>query len=487
MQTTTNNSSLKVVATNDDSNQENKRENIISINELTKHRKLLPSAMFDRSSVSIWSVLKQCIGKELYRFTIPIIWNEPLSLLQRTAENIKFADDLLDKAAKKHDPIERMEYVAAHIISCTSINVNRLSKPFNPLLGETYEYVDVERNYRIVCEQVSHHPPITAFYAESLLLNKANQPLWKYYGQIYPVLKLNVMSAAIEAYPEGIQTIEIPEFNETYTWFPPKIFAHNLLIGKLWFEFHGKIDITNHKLNLKCKLDFIPYSWFSKGLNRVEGYISDENLNEKRISVLGGKWDEYFYGSRESNIEPSNFVKLLEKTVESSDSSKKASSKSKHKGNNNELQLFWKLSNQPAELSECHEDYYNFTDFTFRLNQLNSEHESNTLVEIVDKNNSKPSSARYVSLGPLPKTDSRYRTDLRLYENGELEKATTEKERLEENQRTRRHQMESGDLEMYKPIWFNNQSHPCVDGEETWLFNGNYWDRDFTKCPDLFS
>lgn len=39
-------------------------------------------------------------------------------------------------------------------------------KPFNPLLGETYEFVDANKNFRFFAEQVSHHPPIGAAIAE---------------------------------------------------------------------------------------------------------------------------------------------------------------------------------------------------------------------------------------------------------------------------------------------------------------------------------
>lgn len=37
----------------------------------------------------------------------------------------------------------------------------RLKKPFNPMLGETYELVT--EDYRLFAEQVSHHPPISAY------------------------------------------------------------------------------------------------------------------------------------------------------------------------------------------------------------------------------------------------------------------------------------------------------------------------------------
>lgn len=40
----------------------------------------------------------------------------------------------------------------------------RLKKPFNPILGETFEYVTDK--FRFFSEQVSHHPPVTAFDVE---------------------------------------------------------------------------------------------------------------------------------------------------------------------------------------------------------------------------------------------------------------------------------------------------------------------------------
>lgn len=41
---------------------------------------------------------------------------------------------------------------------------HRLKKPFNPILGETFEYVTDK--FRFFSEQVSHHPPVTAFDIE---------------------------------------------------------------------------------------------------------------------------------------------------------------------------------------------------------------------------------------------------------------------------------------------------------------------------------
>lgn len=39
-------------------------------------------------------------------------------------------------------------------------------KPFNPILGEQFK-CSWDNGTRIVCEQVSHHPPVSAFYIEN--------------------------------------------------------------------------------------------------------------------------------------------------------------------------------------------------------------------------------------------------------------------------------------------------------------------------------
>lgn len=42
--------------------------------------------------------------------------------------------------------------------------------------SETFEYVRLDKEYRYMSEQVSHHPPISACYAEA--------PSWRYYGEV---------------------------------------------------------------------------------------------------------------------------------------------------------------------------------------------------------------------------------------------------------------------------------------------------------------
>ena len=110
------------------------------------------------------------------KMTLPVSFNEPTSLLQRVAEDMEYTD-LLDTAASRPDSSERMVYVAAFAASEYASTIGRVAKPFNPLLGETYEYARPDKGYRFFVEQVSHHPPIGAAWAES--------PKWDYYVSLH--------------------------------------------------------------------------------------------------------------------------------------------------------------------------------------------------------------------------------------------------------------------------------------------------------------
>lgn len=86
--------------------------------------------------------------------SLQVNFNEPISMLQRLSEDLEY-HELLDKASKCQSSLEQMCYVAAFSVSSYSTTVHRTGKPFNPLLGETYE-LDRRREsgYRSLCEQV---------------------------------------------------------------------------------------------------------------------------------------------------------------------------------------------------------------------------------------------------------------------------------------------------------------------------------------------
>ena len=94
---------------------------------------------------------------------MPVYFNEPLSMCQKITETCEY-NDLLEAAASEENQYLRLAYVATYTISRFAALNDRNTKPFNPLLGETYELVT--ENFKILTEQVSHHPPVTAFHCE---------------------------------------------------------------------------------------------------------------------------------------------------------------------------------------------------------------------------------------------------------------------------------------------------------------------------------
>jgi hypothetical protein len=75
----------------------------------------------------------------------------------------------------------RLAYVAAFSVAQYAGTEFRTTKPFNPILGETFEMKG--KGWRYISEQVSHHPPISAAFAESdtyqVWMNTAMQQSFK--------------------------------------------------------------------------------------------------------------------------------------------------------------------------------------------------------------------------------------------------------------------------------------------------------------------
>jgi len=80
---------------------------------------------------------------------------------------------LLDEALATSDPAERMVLIAAFIASGYSATLSRESKPFNPLLGETFEWQSGDQSCRFLCEQV---PPRPLFPPTPPTLSGPNAP-----------------------------------------------------------------------------------------------------------------------------------------------------------------------------------------------------------------------------------------------------------------------------------------------------------------------
>ncbi|XP_072246014.1 oxysterol-binding protein-related protein 1 isoform X2 [Leuresthes tenuis] len=422
-------------------------------NGITKHRTSLPAPMFSRNDFSIWSILRNCIGMELSKITMPVIFNEPLSFLQRLTEYMEHTY-LIHQANASSDSIERMKCVAAFAVSAVASQWERTGKPFNPLLGETYELVREDLGFRLISEQVSHHPPVSAFHAEGLKED------FVFHGSIYP--KLKFWGKSVEAEPKGVITLELPKHNEAYTWTNPTCCVHNIIVGQLWIEQYGNVEVINHRTGEKCCLNFKPCGLFGKELHKVEGYILDKS--KKKLCALYGKWTECLHV-----VDPAGFE--AHKKNDKKGAEEKKASKAGCSGDQEEVpsqsadtvevipgsQLLWRIAPRPANSTQM----YSFTSFAMQLNDLRKEME-----------------------GVIPQTDCRLRPDIRAMENGDIDLASEEKKRLEEKQRAARKNRSKSDEE-WKTKWFQQGQNPHTRSQD-WLFSGGYWGRTYSQLPDIY-
>lgn len=406
-------------------------------------RTKLPVPQPEKVNLNLWSCLKQCIGKELSKITMPVHWNEPISLLQRISEYMNYSH-LLRTAPGLEDPMARLQHVATFAVSALASNYLRMGKPFNPLLGETYQLE--QDGFRIVCEQVCHHPPVSAFHAESTGENK-----FVFRGSIYP--KTKFWGKSLEFQPRGVLTVDLGD-GDVYTWTNVSCVVHNIMMGTLWMEHTGTMEITSHKHGLKAVLTFKPGGWFSgdSDLHCVEGFIL--NKEKQKLAFLYGKWTEFL-----CSASPLSLVSLLGCNIAKVDPG--ASNLPKHPpllpGAVPDSKILWEAAPRPEQSSL----YYNFSSFTMKLNEAGNG-------------------------GALAPTDCRLRPDIRALENGELEEAAKQKEVLENKQREFRKPFKGKkESDWWTPKWFEQSKHTAT-GDEDWTFKGGFWDGDFSKSPQIF-
>jgi len=427
--------------------------------EYSACRTTLPVAQPEKSELNLWSFLKQCIGKELTKITMPVQWNEPISLLQRVAEYMNYAY-LLKMAAAQKDAEARLLWVSTFAVSALASNYERMGKPFNPLLGETYE---LKRNdFRIVCEQVGHHPPVSAFHADSRNTDTSEEgssagsdsgpPDFVFHGSVYP--KPKFWGKSVEFQPKGTCSVELPASNETYTWSNVNCVVH--IIGTMWMEHQGTMEITNQTTKQRCVLSFKPAGWFSGGgdLHAVEGFIVDRNKN--KLKFVYGKWTEFLCAVDISSLEDH-----LGARVDRVDPS--ASNMPKHEplalGAVPNSVVLW----QAEPKAQDAEKYYNFSRFTMALNEMKDGMDAK-----------------------ICRSDSRQRPDIRALEIGAFEMAASEKARLEDKQREYRKPYKGKkEQDWWAARWFQPIKNEHTR-EDDWKYVGGYWDRKYADTPDIF-
>ncbi|KAH9713091.1 PH domain-containing protein [Citrus sinensis] len=294
-----------------------------------RRRKKLPDPVEKEKGISLWSMIKDNIGKDLTKVCLPVYFNEPISSLQKCFEELEYSY-LLDRAyewGKQGNSLMRILNIAAFAVSGYASTDGRHCKPFNPLLGETYEADYPDKGLRFFSEKVSHHPMVVACHCEGRG--------WKFWADSN--LKSKFWGRSIQLDPVGALTLEFDD-GEIFQWSKVTTSIYNLILGKLYCDHYGTMRIDGNR-EYSCKLKFKEQSIIDRNPHQVQGVVQDKN--GKTVATLFGKWDEsmHFMNGDGSG-----------------------------KGKGSELQLLWKRSKPPK-----YQTRYNFSRFAITLNELSPE------------------------------------------------------------------------------------------------------------------
>ena len=272
------------------------------------------------------SILKSVSeGRGVVGASLPIRIFEPRSLIERISDLWMCAPNYLIPATQTTDPVARMKNVVSMVIGALCLTAKQL-KPFNPILGETYQAYFPESGVTIDLEHTSHHPPI----AHYLITHKD----FRLSGHYEFIAKLEGLTKnTVHMLQEGTSLLEFNDGHKiTYTC--PYLHLEGMMYGDRTAKFSGVLRVVDEKNKLKAIVkmeDPGEHKAFAK--NRSDAFHGkiyrykepsakskkDEDLNfgdlETNICNLYGSWQEYLkIGDEETwNIKankPTPFIPL---------------------------------------------------------------------------------------------------------------------------------------------------------------------------------
>ncbi|XP_067405698.1 oxysterol-binding protein-related protein 11 isoform X2 [Emydura macquarii macquarii] len=287
-------------------------------------------AVEEQRSVILHLLSQLKLGMDLTRVVLPTFILEKRSLLEMYADFMSHPD-LFIAITNGVTPEERMIRFVEYYL--TSFHEGRrgaiAKKPYNPIIGETFHCSwrmakaevasdtnsnssshslseqatlseepedQVEPDYytvRFVAEQVSHHPPVSGFYAECVERKMCvNAHVWtksKFLG----------MSIGVTMVGEGL--LSLLEHGEEYTFSLPCAYARSILTVP-WVELGGKVNVNCAKTGYSASITFHTKPFYGGKLHRVTGEVK-QNATNTVVCKVQGEWNsvlEFTYSNGET-------------------------------------------------------------------------------------------------------------------------------------------------------------------------------------------
>ncbi|XP_072273989.1 oxysterol-binding protein-related protein 11 [Pyxicephalus adspersus] len=279
-------------------------------------------AVEEQRSVILHLLSQLKLGMDLTRVVLPTFILEKRSLLEMYADFLSHPDLFLSIGGGVTAEERMVRFVEYYLTSFHEGRKGALAKkPYNPIIGETFhcswrvprDTVQTPKSsetpvvnsspeetgnkdfytVRFVADQVSHHPPVSGFYAECPERNMCvNTHVWtksKFMG----------MSIGVTMIGEGV--LHLLDHDEEYTFTLPCAYARSILTVP-WVELGGKINVNCAKTGYTAAITFHTKPFYGGKLHRVTGEVKHNTTNTV-VCKIQGEWNsilEFTYSNGET-------------------------------------------------------------------------------------------------------------------------------------------------------------------------------------------
>uniref|UniRef100_A0A672K8U2 Oxysterol-binding protein n=1 Tax=Sinocyclocheilus grahami TaxID=75366 RepID=A0A672K8U2_SINGR len=258
------------------------------------------------------------LGMDLTKVVLPTFILERRSLLEMYADFFAHPD-LFVSIADQQDPRDRMVHVVKWYLS--AFHAGRkgsvAKKPYNPILGEVFfchwdlpsETEDPaasesvsdgpvpwssKNSVSFVAEQVSHHPPISAFYAECFSKKiQFNAHIWT---------KSKFLGMSIGVHNIGQGCVSCLEYDEHYILTFPNGYGRSILTVP-WVELGGECNISCSKSGYSANIVFHTKPFYGGKKHRITAEIFAPN-DKKSFYSIEGEWNGVMYSKWATGVNP---------------------------------------------------------------------------------------------------------------------------------------------------------------------------------------
>lgn len=201
---------------------------------------------------------------------------------------------LVAPAAEK-DPARRTALVLKwflstlkHQYASRSEQFGNEKKPLNPFLGELFlgTWTDDAGQTTLVSEQVSHHPPATAYCVRN---NKTGVQLEGYNAQ-KATFKTTII---VKQIGHAVLIVPVGDTTEKYLITLPGLHIEGLVFGAPFVELDGTSTIVS-STGYTAKVEYSGKGWLSGKKNTVTATVTPTGKDKEVLYNVTGQWNKEF-------------------------------------------------------------------------------------------------------------------------------------------------------------------------------------------------